>query len=535
MKAALLKEEEEQLLPHKRKRKPKDIENDIEQPQQKKLETNFNAEKIKKRHIQPPPLNFQELLKIAEKKQYEPIMIEKPKNEEVLPMMTKKEKVKYLEEKKIEARIIARRQGKCVSPIKKEIKPVEKPQKPVASSSKVDIHAEDKLKKNASVWSKDAKIRKEFNTNGQNEKYIPKSLNDCVSEEVKLNGSNRNIPNTGLKKYSGEKKNNSNYERYSPKPKSINDRYIPSTKTSVEDRYLPKSRTLPNNDKYVPKSSSSSEKYSLKPTSMPSDKHLSKPISNESTISKSKIPNDAKCPQKLKSITQPEKYVPKSKCLSFTDQYIPSTIKRSDEKYNPNRPKISQSIKSKFTNSKEDKYIPKPVNKSNKLPSNNNNNCPKDLTPKQFPPRDMVPKQFPPRDLVPKQFPPADMTIKRNGDRHMPARNKRRVIESDSEYDSDLDDFIVDESDEETDYSKVISEIFKYDKSKYKLFIIIHILKRIINTFLSFSDIEEEMTTMMNAWNLTFVLFKKKNIKVLELVSLISNNTSMFYNLYIQI
>lgn len=39
--------------------------------------------------------------------------------------------------------------------------------------------------------------------------------------------------------------------------------------------------------------------------------------------------------------------------------------------------------------------------------------------------------------------------------------------DDDSEYDSDMDDFI-DDDDAGEDYSKYISEIFGYDKSKYR-------------------------------------------------------------------
>lgn len=39
-------------------------------------------------------------------------------------------------------------------------------------------------------------------------------------------------------------------------------------------------------------------------------------------------------------------------------------------------------------------------------------------------------------------------------------------IDSESEYDSELDDFIDDGPDDTNEYSKYISEIFGYDKSK---------------------------------------------------------------------
>lgn len=41
-----------------------------------------------------------------------------------------------------------------------------------------------------------------------------------------------------------------------------------------------------------------------------------------------------------------------------------------------------------------------------------------------------------------------------------------RMVDSDSEYDSEMDDFI-DDADENLDYSRHIKEIFGYDKSKY--------------------------------------------------------------------
>lgn len=477
----MLKEEEDQLLPHKRKRKPKDIEiveDHNEEPQQKKSKTDLNSEKSKKRPPQPPPLNFHELLKIAEKKQFEPIIIEKPKKEESLPMMTKKEREKYLEEKRFEANRAARRQGKCVPSTEKpkDLKPIEVMQRPTASSTKIDIHAEEKLKKNASVWSKDFKVSKELNNNSKNEKYVPRSLNSSESVGVKVNGvGNRTMSKSSLEKNSlNEKKYSSNDERYSPKPKTMTDKYIPRMKNSIEDNYSPKPKSLPNSDRYVPKfSNSSSDKYSPNPKSVtPSDKYSSKPIYTEKYVPKPNIVNDEKYFPKYKSTTQPEKYVPKGKASSSADQYIPSAVKCPDEKYIP-KSMSSQSMKSKPNGSK-DKYVPMPVDKSKKLPPSNNMK-PKDLTPKQFPPRDMVPKQFPPRDMMPKQFPPRDMIpkqfppsdMRRRDDRYMPIRNKRQVIESDSEYDSELDDFIDDGPEDDADYSKVISEIFKYDKSKY--------------------------------------------------------------------
>lgn len=104
VRAALLREQEEAMLPHKRKRRPKDddISNDTyndddyrnEQSQEK------SSTKPKPKAAAPPPINFSELLKLAEKKQFEPIKIEPKKEvkEEERPM-TKRQKRELEKEK----------------------------------------------------------------------------------------------------------------------------------------------------------------------------------------------------------------------------------------------------------------------------------------------------------------------------------------------------------------------------------------------------------------------------------------------------
>lgn len=121
----------------------------------------------------------------------------------------------------------------------------------------------------------------------------------------------------------------------------------------------------------------------------------------------------------------------------------------------PERPKSNQILSKPVTNSlqKPDKktVAVKPINdKPKKFP-------PDDLRPKQFPPKDLKPKQFPPPDVRRKQQPPQKKIVKR-----------RILDDDDEEYDSEMDDFIDDGPEEAEDYSKYISEIFGYDKSKYR-------------------------------------------------------------------
>jgi protein SPT2 len=110
---ALLREEEEEMMPHKRKRKTKEEKMkeresaDKSQSQSDCAETKECEEEKPEKAVkprrppQPPPIDFHQLLKIAEKKQFEPIKIApklKEEDEDERPM-TKKQRVEYMKEK----------------------------------------------------------------------------------------------------------------------------------------------------------------------------------------------------------------------------------------------------------------------------------------------------------------------------------------------------------------------------------------------------------------------------------------------------
>uniref|UniRef100_T1PIQ5 Protein SPT2 homolog n=1 Tax=Musca domestica TaxID=7370 RepID=T1PIQ5_MUSDO len=95
---------------------------------------------------------------------------------------------------------------------------------------------------------------------------------------------------------------------------------------------------------------------------------------------------------------------------------------------------------------------------------------------REFPPRDpkvTKTREFPPPDVQrTRQFPPPDVRRgpgpSKFSDSKKSSAPKRRILDDDdSEYDSELDDFI-DDGDEEEDYSSHIKAIFGYDKSKYR-------------------------------------------------------------------
>jgi protein SPT2 len=108
---ALLRQEEEEMMPHKRKRKTKEeklketggADKGESQPDDEKTKEYEEemAEKPVKSHRPPPPpqMDFHQLLKIAEKKQFEPIKIAPKVTDDDERPMTKKQRAEYMKEK----------------------------------------------------------------------------------------------------------------------------------------------------------------------------------------------------------------------------------------------------------------------------------------------------------------------------------------------------------------------------------------------------------------------------------------------------
>ncbi|KAM0734190.1 Protein SPT2-like protein [Formica fusca] len=107
VKQALKQQELEENSGHRRKKKSfttnvkeAEIDEKMEKNIADKIKEEGKEEKPKpKRKSLPPPMGFAELLKLAEKKQHEPVMVEvKPKVEEERPM-TKRQKIEYIQER----------------------------------------------------------------------------------------------------------------------------------------------------------------------------------------------------------------------------------------------------------------------------------------------------------------------------------------------------------------------------------------------------------------------------------------------------
>ncbi|GJQ65224.1 hypothetical protein Trydic_g7357 [Trypoxylus dichotomus] len=420
VKAALEKEREEALLPHRRKRKHMDSGGETEKHMDRNTEkssdnnTEYEPEYERKDYSKPkfkpaPRVNFSDLLKLAEKKQFEPVVIEPKKEEEERPL-TKKQKKEMEREKEWRERKESRNKS-----------PQEKP--PMANRipkiNESSAHPVDKSTKKVSFENPDTK-------------KIPKVRESSDHQKLEKN--------VGIAKVDK----------------------VPSTS---------------NIRKYPPHTSEMSKKCDVPQRLLNGVKHfVSKPA--EKARVENKGSNQAPSIQKHRALIPSDK--PKSTSLQELQRKVPIPDNKVNQKQSmpPNglktKPSPPHSLKSKQLPSNELKPKQFPPNdlKPKQLP-------PKDLKPKQFPPNDLRPKQFPPNDLRPKQFPPNDLRpkqfpppdVRRNpkDGKRKPMANKRRIIDDDDEeYDPDMDDFIDDGPEEEQDYSKYINEIFGYDKHRYR-------------------------------------------------------------------
>lgn len=355
VKQALKQQEIDEALGHRRKRKlaSKDTEDDrvIENDnaeEKEKAEQKEEKEKTKKRKVAPPPMDFGELLKIAEKKQHEPILIEpKPKVEEPERLMTKKQMKEYAKEKEWREK---REREKTGEPNKTSTHNKLKPIPKIPSANKIPTKTPNPKKPDESKKPNETKKSEEL-----------KKIDDSRKPDDGKKQSEKGILRSALEKI----------------PSKSNGKMPEKTVNRVrseKDKILEERRKLEEEKRKVEEMRLALE-------------------------------------EKMKKLEKTKK-----------------------EEIKPDKMKIK--VEKKVEVKKE---VPKPsVSAMNGKP-----------------------KQFPPPDLKLIKKPMKDM---KKG-----VSNKRRIYDDEEEYDSELDDFIDDEVQEDgEDYSKYISEIFGYDKSKYR-------------------------------------------------------------------
>ncbi|XP_017752731.1 PREDICTED: protein SPT2 homolog isoform X2 [Eufriesea mexicana] len=362
VKQALKQQEVEEALGHRRKRKlsVKEVETEPEEKVEKDVKDDKKEKEEKskaKRKPMPPPIDFTELLKIAEKKQHEPIIIEvKPKNEEPERLLTKKQMKEYAKEKEWRER-------------------KEQRNKLGNASSKGN---------EGNVVTVNKPSKAPDNRNNSSNK-IPKIAEKVTSSPV--------IPNK-----------------------------IPSKVTNLQSSTWKKGMEKSN---------------------------ISKPSANKCNVSKTSE-RDILLEERKKLETERKKLEEMRQAIEEEKKKLRLSKTQNEEVKNTKPEKCLPKIKVP-----EKQELSKNVNKEPAVPKITKPRVPLNDEVKQFPPADLKP-------IKPKQIPQKKTLV-----------NHKRLIKNeaadDEEYDSELEDFIDDEVEEHSeDYSRYISEIFGYDKNKYK-------------------------------------------------------------------
>ncbi|KAJ8942374.1 hypothetical protein NQ318_000354 [Aromia moschata] len=358
VKAALEKEREEAMQPHRRKRKHKEHK-----------EEEGDEDGIK-------------LLKIAEKKQFEPIVIEKKEKEEE-KLLTKKQRKEIEKEREYLQRREARREA--------EAKGLPVPEKSLGNNRIPKVGERPPKPVSAEKGERAPKVMEQKQIRPTTDDRIPKLNSSYPSAKPSLT---------------------------KPSPSTSSSNREPPHKSSSMSSDRSEKFRLPNKDNI---------KLSKNSTQSSSSSSTVKPSNNQENIR-----------QSVSSISNAKDGKPRPLLNGKPRDFPPKDLK--PKKFPPEDMRLKKPV----PNGIPAKKMPPPDMKLKKP-------TPLDQRPKQFPPRDLKPKQFPPADVRRKPFPPKDM-------KRPPIGKKRQILDDDSEYDSEMDDFI-DDDEPEDDYSRYISEI----------------------------------------------------------------------------
>ncbi|KAK1117623.1 hypothetical protein K0M31_015796 [Melipona bicolor] len=362
-----LKQQEVSQQENRRKKKIsiKGTETEVEEKEvrdEKKAEKEVKDEKKEKdekpkakRKPMPPPIDFSELLKIAEKKQHEPIVIDvKSKNDEPERLMTKKQMKEYAKEKEWRERKEQRNKLGNINNKEGNVSTINKPNK--TQDCRNTANCSNKISK------------------------VPEKLTTVPTVSNKIPSKTTGLQCSTSKKLIIDKANNASKVTTNKSEKDI--LLEERKKLETERKKLEEMRQAIEEEK---------KKLKLTKTQIEDTKNLKieKPISKVKTSEK---------------------------------QDLLKNIQKESPTTNATKSRISQRMNDKI-------------------------------------------KQFPPTDI--KSIKSRHIHLKEQ--KKPLINNKRRITDEDEDYDSELEDFIDDEvEDENEDYSKYISEIFGYDKNKYK-------------------------------------------------------------------
>ncbi|CAG9820054.1 unnamed protein product [Phaedon cochleariae] len=444
VRAALEREKEEAMMPHKRKRKHKEKEEDEDgvsydapdrEPEDKEKEVTKEVPKVKpKPKMMPPPINFSE-------KEDEKLLTKRQRRD------AEKER-EFLRRREERRRDIER--GRIPKKVESTTKLTNNGEKQISKSNKSssadripEISDHPSAKSLGSSKPSTDSIKKQT----QSDKFVSSKEK---SRGLSTSGASSSFQSGKFKSKDAQKDRTGFEEEEKPGKKYLPGdlRYKPEPKVEVKPtKQLPEEARYKQGQDVRQKQGQEDVRYKQKQDEarlkQRQEEIRNKPRPDEDPRPRKYLPGDVRYKQEM----EPKRFPPND------------IISRKNALSSKNPSTETQLKKT----SQNDTTTRKPLA---------NGNPPKKITAGDPGSRNGPAKQFPPRDLKPlkqKQFPPPD--VRRNDVQAIKKKpaigNKRRILDDDSEYDSEMDDFI-DDDEPEDDYSKYISEIFGYDKSRYR-------------------------------------------------------------------
>uniref|UniRef100_A0A2A4JDT7 Protein SPT2 homolog n=1 Tax=Heliothis virescens TaxID=7102 RepID=A0A2A4JDT7_HELVI len=466
---------EDDPVPHKRRRRGENGERESSPPTPYEPEKkDSKPDKPKFRKPAPPPMDFNQLLKLAEQKKSQPIEIGK-KKEVVTEMesgaerlMTKKQKREYEEEmarrQRRQERLDAEKSGGRKVPREDRPREAERERKPEPSSGpgtglgripKVSDKLNNSSARNDSPRPSDRerserekieKLQKERDrlrldkekAEREKERLDKERLDKLKAERERIERDIDRL-NRDREKLEKAKSKLETSSRLSDKGTKSADKSVDRSKFNYKDGYkqdVNKNIDLKSQNTYRIDKNSNEKRNSI-----PSKQSDSKLLNGHSKQGKP-VPKPKEQSLQQNGIKDRQALLAKQRAAE------------GSQKSNDKRMSDSKGVPSKRPDDRKvgasDRAGPSKPKVTNTFDFDKHINC--------------LGKNGARKPDGTRQFPPAD--VKRKGQQD-PRNKKRRALDSDSEYDSELDDFI-DDGDDEMDYSKHIKEIFGYDKSKYR-------------------------------------------------------------------
>ncbi|CAG4941576.1 unnamed protein product [Colias eurytheme] len=456
---------EDDPVPHKRRRRTENGDRESSPPQkyEPEKEKDKKPDKPKIRKPAPPPIDFNQLLKIAEQKKSEPIDIAAKKavaEPEPDRLMTKKQKREYEEEmarrQRRQERIDAEKAGG--RKVSKEERP---PEKEYKSETTCGFKRIPKIGEKSSTSSSSIKNdypkhndREKVSSDRERAEKMQREKDRARSDRDKIEREKERIDKERLDKLKAER------ERIDREMERLNkDRErLEKTKAKLESVSLDKGK-VDRLDK-----TKLSKEIAIK-----QEAKKSIDLKSQNTYRIDKNSNERKVlPQKpdgklTNGHSSQSKPVPKLSKESLDRNGMKERMALAKQRALDSSPKVNGQVRPENGKRLEPgKSIPKKVDDRRPMQG---------ATKQGGPSKPVISNSF--------DFDKHVNSLGKNGHKKLPPGDRRRPnpndirrkqksrIDSDSEYDSEMDDFI-DDGDENLDYSSAIKEIFGYDKSRYR-------------------------------------------------------------------